>query len=97
MDKEQLKKILEPVKKVCLSHYYCDKCPFYSKTHHCSMKRRLICDYMNSDPINNASKLYIKILEKCVHGFCGKESCNFCSENCTLKKIPKKWDFDELP
>lgn len=95
MDKEQLKKILKPVKRECLSHRRCsDNCPLNSR-YGCSIKRQLTGVDVN--PENNSGKPYIEMLDKCIHEFCGKESCSFCPESCTFKGLPPDWNLDELP
>lgn len=96
MDKEQLKKILEPAKQMCKQSVRCENCPLAGKYSLCLM-RALSFHYKNYTPVDNIDKSYTEMLDKCIHEFCGKDSCTTCPQKCTLLRDPEDWNFDELP
>ena len=96
MDKEQLKKILEPVKKMCQQNFRRENCPLAGQYSLCLIKAPFFRggNYM---PVDNIDKSYIEMIDKYIHEFCGKESCVVCPQKCDLYKYPAKWNLDELP
>ena len=95
MDKEQLKKILEPLKKICKQYIRCEGCPL-ADGYYCLIKASFLHRESHIS-VDNITKPYVEMINKCTHEFCGKDSCKTCPQKCVLCQCPENWNFDELP